>query len=100
MIQSTDEGFERLAKENGGQRITDEGFARAIGLAFYIDGDTEMVRRPLNNLPDDPPYEASDIEICLWDQLRHAYGFAARGTCNSSWERGRPVRTERTPRTA
>lgn len=67
---------ETLAKENKGQKIDDEEFAKRIGLQFWID-------REVVSCQNGAAREASKIEISLWDQLRHAYGFEARGTCNS-----------------
>jgi hypothetical protein len=33
--------FEELAKENEGRKATDEEFAAAVGLTFFVDGERE-----------------------------------------------------------
>jgi len=73
--------FEELAKENAGREATDQEFAQGIGIYFYVDLETEMVHHHQGD-----PEPATNIEICLWDQLRHAYGFTAKGTVNSLHE--------------
>lgn len=67
-----------LAKENAGRQATDQEFAEALELQFWIDEETELL-----HLRDGTVEPATHIELCLWDQLRHSYGFAAVGTCNS-----------------
>lgn len=69
--------FEELAKENEGKKASDEEFARAIGLSFFVDAEKETITIGGESSPVTPG------EYCLWDQLRHAYGFETRGTCNS-----------------
>jgi len=69
--------FEELAKENEGKTAGDEEFARAIGLSFYVDGTAETITIGGETQP------ATAGEICLWSQLRHAYGFEPYGTVNS-----------------
>lgn len=78
--------YEELAKENEGKQATDEEFARGIGIYFYIDVPTETVHTEKSSA-----YRATNLEISMWEQLRHAYGFEVSGTCNSKhmdqWDR-------------
>lgn len=70
--------FEQLAKENEGQQATDEDFGSALGLAFYLD--QELIRWRKQSWKTRP---ATALEVVLWAQLRHAYGFETDGACNS-----------------
>jgi hypothetical protein len=72
-----------LAKENAGRRATDEEFARALELMFYVT-DSRAHGGRLHYLDDRADEPASPIEVCLWSQLRHAYGFETPGASNNS----------------
>lgn len=82
--------WEEIAKINDGKEISDQDFAKGLGLYFYVeDGGSDKglpyIRKSKSEVFDPVVDFDGVVKIaqCLWAQLRHAYGFQTPGSCNS-----------------